>query len=126
VRVALDASTDDYSCHDLGRWLAYRFAWSSGRQCSCAGVWSFSLGFAYGIQIYDPSLARPCFSAEAMTGLARWKKPRERMIFILCGRTSLRIGERLGIEIRQAISVDFLILYIKHATSSSRESGRTA
>ena len=34
-----------------------------------------------------------------MTGLARWKKPRERMIFILCGARGLRIGEVLGIEI---------------------------
>ena len=25
----------------------------------------------------------PSFSAEVMTGLARWKKPRERLIFIL-------------------------------------------
>ena len=35
----------------------------------------------------------PCFSAEVMTGLAQWKRPRERMIFILCGAAGLRIGE---------------------------------
>ena len=55
----------------------------------------------------------PSFSAEVMTGLARWKKPRERMIFILCGATGLRIGEVLGIEIDKHISSDFLTLYIQ-------------
>ncbi len=37
----------------------------------------------------------PSFSSEVMTGLATWKKPRERMIFILCGAAGLRIGEAL-------------------------------
>jgi hypothetical protein len=55
----------------------------------------------------------PSFSAEVMTGLARWKKPRERMIFILCGATGLRIGEVLGIEIDKHISCDLLTLYIQ-------------
>ena len=55
----------------------------------------------------------PCFSAEVMTGLARWKKPREQMIFILCGAAGLRIGETLGIEIDKHISPDFLTLYVK-------------
>ena len=31
----------------------------------------------------------PSFSAQVMTGLARWKKARERMIFILCGAAGL-------------------------------------
>jgi len=55
----------------------------------------------------------PSFSAEVMTGLARWKKPRERMIFILCGAAGLRIGEVLGIEIDKHISSDFLTLCIQ-------------
>jgi hypothetical protein len=55
----------------------------------------------------------PCFSAELMTGLAKWKKPHERMIFILCGAAGLRIGEALGIEIDKHIYPDFLALYIK-------------
>ena len=55
----------------------------------------------------------PSFSAEVMTGLARWKKPRERMIFILCGAAGLRIGEALGIEIDKHISSDFLTLCIQ-------------
>jgi hypothetical protein len=37
----------------------------------------------------------PCFSAEVMTGLVRWKKPRERMSFILCGAAGLRPNERI-------------------------------
>jgi len=55
----------------------------------------------------------PSFSAEVMTGLARWKKPRERMIFVLCGAAGLRIGEVLGIEIDKHVAPDFLTLYIK-------------
>lgn len=55
----------------------------------------------------------PCFSAEVMASLAKWKKPRERMIFILCGAAGLRIGEALGIEIDKHISPEFLTLYIQ-------------
>jgi integrase len=54
----------------------------------------------------------PSFSADVMTGLARWKKPRERMIFVLCGAAGLRIGE-VGIEIDKHIAPDFLTLYLK-------------
>ena len=64
----------------------------------------------------------PSFSAEVMTGLARWKKPRERMIFILCGAAGLRIGEALGIEIDKHLSSDFLT----QAASSSRKDRPTA
>jgi integrase len=55
----------------------------------------------------------PSFSSEVMTGLARWKRGRERMVFILSGATGLRIGETLGIEIDKHISPDFQTLYIK-------------
>ncbi len=54
----------------------------------------------------------PTFSAEIMSGLATWKKPRERMMFILCGATGLRIGEALGIEIDKHISSDFMTISI--------------
>ena len=57
----------------------------------------------------------PSFSADVMTGLARWKKPRERMIFVLCGAAGLRIGEVLGIEIDKHIAPDFLTLYLKQS-----------
>jgi integrase len=55
----------------------------------------------------------PCFSSEVMSGLATWKKKRERMVFILCGATGLRIGEALGLEIDKHISPDFLTISIE-------------
>ena len=54
----------------------------------------------------------PCFSGDVITGLAGWKKPRERMLFILCGAAGLRIGEALGIEIDKHIASDFSLLKI--------------
>ncbi len=36
------------------------------------------------------------YTSPVMSGLALWKKPRERMIFILCGAAGLRIGEVLS------------------------------
>jgi len=55
----------------------------------------------------------PSFSTEVMSGLARWKYGRERMLFILCGAAGLRIGEALGLEIDKHISSDFLTLSIE-------------
>jgi hypothetical protein len=55
----------------------------------------------------------PCFSGDVMTGLADWKKPRERTLFILCGAAGLRIGEALGIEIDKHIASDFSLLKIR-------------
>src|ERR1017187_7421566 len=55
----------------------------------------------------------PSFSAEIMSGLATWKKPRGRMMFILCGATGLRIGEALGIEIHKHMSSDFRTISVK-------------
>jgi integrase len=54
----------------------------------------------------------PSFSAEVMSQLASWRKPRERMLFILCGAAGLRIGEALGLEIGKHISSDFLTLTV--------------
>ncbi len=48
----------------------------------------------------------PSFSSEIMAGLAKWRKPRERMVFILGGAGGLRIGEALGIEIDKHLSSD--------------------
>jgi hypothetical protein len=62
----------------------------------------------------------PTFSVEVMTGLASWKKKRERMIFILCGAAGLRIGEVLGIEIDKHISTDFLTIHIKQKVHHGR------
>lgn len=54
----------------------------------------------------------PCFSPEIMSGLATWKKERERVVFILCGAAGLRIGEALGIEIDKHLTTDFRTLTI--------------
>lgn len=50
---------------------------------------------------------RPTFSTDVMSGLARWRKPRERTLFILCAAAGLRIGEALGLEIDKHFSPDF-------------------
>jgi integrase len=48
-----------------------------------------------------------------MSGLARWKNPTTRMIFILFGAAGLRIGEALGIDISKHISSDFRTVTIE-------------
>jgi integrase len=62
----------------------------------------------------------PSFSSEVMTGLARWKKKRERMIFVLGGAGGFRVGEELGIEIDKHISPDFLTISIKQKVHHGR------
>lgn len=62
----------------------------------------------------------PSFSSEVMTGLARWKKKRERMIFILSAATGVRIGEALGIEINKHVSADFLTISLKQKVHHGR------
>jgi integrase len=54
----------------------------------------------------------PSFFSEVMTGLASYRKARERTFFILCGASGLREGEALGIEIDKHISSDFLTISI--------------
>ena len=49
---------------------------------------------------------RPSFSSDMMTGLARYRRPREQMLFVLAGAGGLRIGEALGIEIGKHLSAD--------------------
>jgi integrase len=66
----------------------------------------------------------PCFSPDVMSGLATWKKVRERMVFILCGAAGLRIGEALGIEIDKHISPDFLTISIEQKVRHCKVEGR--
>jgi integrase len=61
----------------------------------------------------------PSFTREIVTGLTRWPKERERMLFILCAASGLRIGEALGIEIKH-ISPDFLTISIVQKVRSGR------
>ena len=62
----------------------------------------------------------PSISCEIMTGLAAWKKKRERMLFILCGAAGLRIGEALGLEIDKHISEDSLTLFVRQKARGSK------
>ena len=55
----------------------------------------------------------PSFSSEIMAGLAKWKKPKERMLFVLCGSAGFRISEALGIEIDKHISSDFRTISVR-------------
>jgi integrase len=57
------------------------------------------------IPVISPRLLnRPGFDDEIVTALARYRFPRERMIFILAAASGLRIGELLGLDIEQHIS----------------------
>ena len=62
----------------------------------------------------------PTFSSDVMTGLARWKKRRERMIFVMCGAGGFRLGEALGIEIDKHISPDFLTIFVQQKIHNGR------
>jgi integrase len=66
----------------------------------------------------------PCFSSEVMSGLADWKKERERMVFILSGAAGLRIGEALGLEIDKHISPDFLTVGVEQKARHGKVEGR--
>ena len=60
------------------------------------------------------------FSSDVMTGLARWKKEREQMIFVLCGAGGFRVGEALGIEIDKHISPDFVTIFVQQKIHHGR------
>ncbi|HTT20800.1 MAG TPA: site-specific integrase [Candidatus Sulfotelmatobacter sp.] len=55
----------------------------------------------------------PSFSSEVMSGLAKWEKPKERMLFVLCGAGGFRISEVLGVEIDKHISSDFRTIRVR-------------
>jgi integrase len=66
-----------------------------------------------GLPQFNPlQVNAPCFSHEIVSGLATWKSPTERMLFILAGATGARVGELLGLEIDRHISPDFSTLRI--------------
>jgi hypothetical protein len=50
----------------------------------------------------------PCFSGNVMTGLAGWKKPRKRVLFILCDAAGLRDWGGTRYRNRQAHRFGFL------------------
>ncbi len=67
---------------------------------------------------------RPSFSSEIMTGLAKYRRPREQMVFIVAAAGGLRIGEALGIEIDKHLSPDCSVLSIKQKARQGRLEGR--
>ncbi len=66
----------------------------------------------------------PSFSSEVMTGLAKWKNPKKRMLFVLCGAAGLRISEALGIEIDKHISSDFRMISVRQQARHCKVKGR--
>jgi integrase len=67
---------------------------------------------------------RPSFSSEIMTGLAKYRRPREQMVFIIAAAGGLRIGEALGIEIDKHLSTDCSVISIKQKARQGRLEGR--
>jgi integrase len=63
------------------------------------------------------TLNRPCFSEGIVSGLARWRFPREQMIFILAAVSGARIGELLGLDIGQHVSTDCSTLRIERGVN---------
>jgi integrase len=71
--------------------------------------------------VVDPSEQnRPSFSSEIMTGLAKYRWPREQMLFVLAGAAGLRIGEALGIEIDKHLSPDCSTITIEQKARRGR------
>jgi integrase len=67
---------------------------------------------------------RPSFSSEIMTGLAKYHRPREQMLFIVEGAGGLRVGEGLGIEIDKHMSADCLTITIEQKARRGRVENR--
>lgn len=65
-------------------------------------------------------LNRPCFDDEIVTALARYRFPRERMIFILAAASGLRIGELLGLDIEQHLSDECATLRIERQVARDK------
>lgn len=64
--------------------------------------------------IVDPDEQNtPYFPREILTGLAAYKEPRMRMLFILAGATGPRAAELLGLEIGKHITPDFRTIKIE-------------
>jgi integrase len=75
--------------------------------------------------IVEPSEQnRPSFSSEIVTGLAKYRRAREQMVFIVAAAGGLRIGEALGLEIDKHLSADCSTLTIKQKARQDRLEGR--
>lgn len=67
---------------------------------------------------------RPSFSSEVMTGLAKYHRRREQMLFILGGAGGFRVGEELGIEIDKHMSSDCSTIIIEQKARRGRVENR--
>ena len=66
------------------------------------------------LPLVDPKTQRrPTIDEKTMTFLASCRKPNERMLFILCGATGMRIGEVLGLEIDKHFADDFTRILVR-------------
>jgi len=70
-----------------------------------------------------PEQNRPSFSSEIMTGLARYPRLGEQMLFAVAGAGGLR-GEALGIEIDKRLSADCLTITIMQKARHGRVENR--
>jgi integrase len=62
---------------------------------------------------------RPTIDEKTMTFLASCRKPEERMLFILCGATGMRIGEVLGLEIDKHLADNFTTIRVRQQAKGS-------
>ena len=66
------------------------------------------------LPIVDPKQQRrPTIDENTMTFLASCRKANERMLFILCGATGMRIGEVLGLEIDKHFADDSTTILVR-------------
>ena len=73
------------------------------------------------LPIVDPKQQRrPTIDENTMTFLASCRKPEERMLFILCGATGMRIGEVLGLEINKHFADDFTTILVRQRAKNSK------
>jgi len=62
---------------------------------------------------------RPTIDEKTMTFLASCRNPNERMLFILCGATGMRIGEVFGLEIDKHFADDFTTIRVRQQARGS-------
>ncbi len=70
--------------------------------------------------VHQSEQNRPSFSSEIMTGLAKYRRQREQMLFIAAGAGGLRVGEALGIEIDKHLSADCSTITIEQKARHGR------
>lgn len=63
---------------------------------------------------------RPSFSSEIMTGLAKYRHPREQMLFVFACAAGLRIGEALGVEVAKHLSSDCSMVTVEQKARQGR------